>query len=104
MITQVNAKFYNFNKSSYKTYVLLSTNCVKLVDNVLVASGGDILRLNGVITPGAYYYHLNNEYKKKKTFGNSESLFQYIINYCIRNISLCYLLFQHFLSILPLYI
>lgn len=59
------ARFYKFNKSTYKLYYALWTNCVKLVDNVLVASGGDILRLNGVITPGAYYYHLNNEYKKK---------------------------------------
>jgi hypothetical protein len=48
-------------------YFALWTNCVKLVDNILKATGGDILRLNGVITPGAYYYHLNNEFKKKKS-------------------------------------
>ena len=62
-----NAKFYKFTQSSYKLYFALWTNCVKLVDNVLKAAGGDILRLNGVITPGAYYYHLNNEFKKKKS-------------------------------------
>jgi hypothetical protein len=62
-----NAKFYKFTESSYKLYFALWTNCVKLVDNVLKAAGGDILRLNGVITPGAYYYHLNNEFKKKKS-------------------------------------
>ena len=61
------AKFYKFTQSSYKLYFALWTNCVKLVDNVLKAAGGDILRLNGVITPGAYYYHLNNEFKKKKS-------------------------------------
>ena len=61
------AKFYKFNSSTYKLYFALWTNCVKLVDDVLKASGGDILRLNGVITPGAYYYHLNNEYKKKNS-------------------------------------
>lgn len=61
------ATFYKFNQSSYKLYFALWTNCVKLVDNVLKAAGGDILRLNGVITPGAYYYHLNNEFKKKKS-------------------------------------
>ncbi|MBE6151628.1 MAG: hypothetical protein E7162_07465 [Firmicutes bacterium] len=62
-----NAKFYKFTQSSYKLYFALWTNCVKLVDNILKATGGDILRLNGVITPGAYYYHLNNEFKKKKS-------------------------------------
>lgn len=62
-----NAKFYKFNSSTYKLYFALWTNCVKLVDDVLKASGGDILRLNGVITPGAYYHHLNNEYKKKNS-------------------------------------
>lgn len=61
------AKFYKFHGSTYKLYFALWTNCVKLVDDVLKASGGDILRLNGVITPGAYYYHLNNEYKKKNS-------------------------------------
>lgn len=61
------AKFFKFTQSSYKLYFALWTNCVKLVDNILKATGGDILRLNGVITPGAYYYHLNNEFKKKKS-------------------------------------
>lgn len=62
-----NAKFYKFRESTYKLYFALWTNCVKLVDNIMKATGGDILRLNGVITPGAYYYHLNNEFKKKKS-------------------------------------
>ena len=62
-----NAKFYKFKESTYKLYFALWTNCVKLVDNIMKATGSDILRLNGVITPGAYYYHLNNEFKKKKS-------------------------------------
>ena len=61
------AKFYKFSESTYRLYFVLWANCVKLVDNVLKAAGGDILRLNGVITPGAYYYHLNNEFKKKES-------------------------------------
>ena len=59
------AKFYKFKRSNYRLYFALWTNCVKLVDNVLGAAGSDILRLNGVITPGTYYYYLNNEFKKK---------------------------------------
>ncbi|MBQ7104779.1 MAG: DUF308 domain-containing protein [Bacilli bacterium] len=61
------AKFYKFHRSSYKLYYALWANCVKLVDHILRISGSDILRLNGVITPGAYYHHLNNQFKKKNS-------------------------------------
>lgn len=61
------AKFFKFNKSSYKLYYALWANCVKLVDHILRTSGSDVLRMNGVITPGAYYHHLNNQFKKKNS-------------------------------------
>lgn len=61
------AKFYKFKESNYRLYFVLWTNCVKLVDNVLGATGSDILRLNGFITPGTYYAYLNNEFKRKNS-------------------------------------
>ena len=61
------AEFYKFYKSTYKTYFLLSTNCVKLVDEVVGATGSDLLKINGVITPGAYYEYLEQEFKKEKS-------------------------------------
>lgn len=64
---ETNAKFYKFNKSTYKTYFLLSTNCVKLVDEIVGATGSDLLKINGVITPGAYYEYLENEFKKENS-------------------------------------
>lgn len=71
------AKFYKFNSGSYRLYYALWTNCVKLVDHILGATGSDLLRLNGVITPGAYYQHLNNQFKKK----NSNVITKEIITY-----------------------
>lgn len=62
-----NAKFYKFSKGKWKTYFLFSTNCVKLVDNVLGATGSDLLKINGIITPGAYYNYLNKEFKRKNS-------------------------------------
>lgn len=59
-----NAKFYKFSKGKWKTYFLFSTNCVKLVDKVLGATGSDLLKINGIITPGAYYNYLNKEFKR----------------------------------------
>ena len=43
----------------------ITTNCVKLVDEVIGRSGTDILSLNGIITPGTYYDYLNREYEKQ---------------------------------------
>lgn len=67
LIKETNAKFYKFSKSSYKTYFLLSTNCVKLVDEIVGITGSDLLKINGVITPGAYYAFLEKELKKENS-------------------------------------
>lgn len=56
------AKFYKFTKSSFKTYFVLTTNCVKLADEVIGSSGTDVLGMNGLVTPGTYYDYLNREY------------------------------------------
>ncbi len=61
------AKFYKFYKGKWKIYFLLSTNCVKLVDKVLGATGSDLLKINGIITPGAYYNYLNKEFKRQNS-------------------------------------
>ncbi len=62
------AKFYKFNKNSeYHLYYALWTNCVKIVDQILGVTGSALLRLNGVITPGSYYYFLDEEYKRKNS-------------------------------------
>lgn len=64
---ETNARFYKFKESSYKTYFLLSTNCVKLVDEIVGVTGSDLLKINGVITPGSYYAFLEKEFKKENS-------------------------------------
>ncbi len=59
-----NAKFYKFSSGSYKYYWALGTNCVKFADELLRASGINTI-ISGVITPGTYYYFLNNEFMNK---------------------------------------
>ena len=56
-------KFYKFTRSKWKTYFVLSTNCVLLADNILSSAGTDILKMNGIVTPGVYYDYLENEYE-----------------------------------------
>ena len=60
-------QYYKFTKGKWKTYFLFTTNCVKLVDKVLGATGSDVLNVNGIVTPGTYYNYLNKEFKRKNS-------------------------------------
>lgn len=64
---RTDAKFYKFKEGSYKTYFIMFTNCAKLVDDVIGVTGSDILKINGVITPGTYYNYLEKELKRKNS-------------------------------------
>ncbi len=72
---ETNAKFYKFTKGKWKTYFLFTTNCVKLVDKILGVTGSDLLKLNGFITPGAYYNYLDNEFKRQNSSVISKEIY-----------------------------
>ncbi|MBR3694506.1 MAG: DUF308 domain-containing protein [Erysipelotrichales bacterium] len=55
-------KFFKFTSGQFKTYFIMTTNCVLLVDTLLGKSGVDLLKINGIVTPGAYCEFLNNEF------------------------------------------
>lgn len=59
------ASFYKFKTGRYRSYFVLGTNCVSLMDSIIGPTGIDLLKLNGIITPGTYYEYLNNEFLKK---------------------------------------
>ncbi len=61
------AKFYKFNSGRFKKYFALGVNCCLLSDSIIGKSGSDILKMNGIITPGTYYEYLNREFKKKNS-------------------------------------
>lgn len=69
------AKMYKFNKGKYKKYFVLGNNCVKLADEIIGKSGTDILKMSGIITPGAYYEYLNREFKKKNSMVISRKIY-----------------------------
>lgn len=58
----VDTTFYKFNRGKFKTYFVVTTNCVQLADYVLGSVGMDVLNMNGIITPGAYYDYLNHQF------------------------------------------
>lgn len=61
---ETRARFYKFKKSRFKTYFLLSTNCVLLADSIIGQTGMDILNSSGFITPGTYKDYLDKEYDR----------------------------------------
>lgn len=61
MMTQYGASAYKFSSGKFKTYFVMTTNCVQLVDDVVGATGLDILDNHGFLTPGAYHVYLDKE-------------------------------------------
>lgn len=59
------ARFYKFKSGKWKSYFVMSTNCVLLADSILSKAGTDIINTAGIISPGAYYDYLQKEYTLK---------------------------------------
>lgn len=56
------ADFFKFRKGKFKTYSILSTNCVLLTDAIIGKAGADIVFINGIASPGIYYDYLEKMY------------------------------------------
>lgn len=60
----IHAELFKFRKSKFKTYFVLSTNCVLLADSVIGQAGTDLLGVRGFIAPGTYQSYLDQEFEK----------------------------------------
>jgi uncharacterized membrane protein HdeD (DUF308 family) len=75
------ASFFKFQKGNeFKTYYALGTNCVKLIDTLLGKTGIDLIKVNGIITPGAYLDYLDRLYERGDSIVVSRTLYQDIRN------------------------
>lgn len=72
---KTDAKFYKFKTGKFKKYFVVGNNCCRLADNIIGKSGIDLLKMNGVITPGAYYEYLNREFQKKNSMVISRKIY-----------------------------
>ncbi|OTN89559.1 hypothetical protein A5819_002057 [Enterococcus sp. 7E2_DIV0204] len=59
-----NCQLHKFHHGAFKTYFVLTTNCVLLADTILGPTGIDLLTINGILTPGTYLEFLRNEFKR----------------------------------------
>lgn len=67
MQAKTDATLFKFKRGKFKTYFVLGTNCVLLVDQVIGTSGVDMLALNGLLTPGAYLEYFEHEALKEQS-------------------------------------
>lgn len=68
-------KFYKFIKGPFKTYFVMNTNCVLLADKIVGQSGIDLVKISGLITPGAYFEFFNREFMRKSSFVISRTIY-----------------------------
>ena len=72
---EADATLYKFSSSKFKTYFVLSTNCVLLADSIVGKAGTDILSPQGFIVPGTYQDYLDLEYTKPSGIVVSRSIY-----------------------------
>ena len=72
----VRSSFFKFTRSKFKTYFVLSTNCVLLADSIIGRAGTDLLGIGGIITPGTYYDYLESEYLKNDSIVTSRHIYK----------------------------
>ncbi|WP_231852555.1 hypothetical protein [Streptococcus sp. DD13] len=58
------AETYKFVRSKFKTYFVMSTNCVLLADTIVGKAGTDLLGVKGFIAPGTYQSYLDREFER----------------------------------------
>ncbi|HFR3774609.1 TPA: hypothetical protein ACHVGQ_000828 [Streptococcus suis] len=71
----IHAELFKFRKSKFKTYFVLSTNCVLLADSVIGQAGTDILGMRGFIAPGTYQSYLDQEYEKPNSLVVAKNIY-----------------------------
>ena len=72
---ELGAEIYKFKDSRFKTYFVLSTNCVLLADSILGQAGTDIVNPRGVIAPGTYQSYLQYELESSKKLVIAETIY-----------------------------
>lgn len=73
--TETEGKLYKFSQSKFKTYFVLSTNCVLLADSIVGQAGTDILNPKGFISPGTYQTYLDQEYERPNSLVVSKQIY-----------------------------
>lgn len=72
---ETGAKLYKFTQGKFKSYFVMSTNCVLLADSIIGQAGTDILSPKGIISPGTYHDYLDRQYAKPNSIVVTKSVY-----------------------------
>lgn len=75
----IGSKAFKFSGSKFKTYFVLSTNCVLLADSVIGKVGIDLLGIRGFIAPGTYLSYFEAEYQKPFSFVTDRRIYSPLV-------------------------
>ncbi len=78
---EAKGKLYKFSQGPFKTYDVLSSNCVRFAD-MIIGKNIVILKMVGFITPGTYLDYFEGEYKRSSSNVVSKDIYS-IYNYDI---------------------
>lgn len=70
------AKYYKFHDKRFKTFFVLSSNCVYFASQILSKIGLNLVELSGIVSPGAYFDFLNNQFKSDRSFVVSRKIYR----------------------------
>lgn len=73
---ETDSSFYKFTGSKFKTYFVMTTNCVLLADSIVCKAGTDILNISGIISPGTFYDYLDTEFLRKGSMVISRDIYR----------------------------
>lgn len=69
------AYFYKIRSGKFKTFFVLSSNCVFFIRHLLGSIGLNLLEFSGVVSPGSYFDFLNKQFKSNKSFVISRRIY-----------------------------
>ncbi len=70
-----NAKMFKFRKGKFKTYFVATTNCVLLSDYLVRSNELNLIKVNGIVTPGTYLQFLTNDLINKNGVVNNFTIY-----------------------------
>lgn len=60
--------YYKYKEGKFKTFFVLSANCVFFITHLLGSIGLNLVDLSGIVSPGSYFDFLNKQFKSDKSF------------------------------------
>lgn len=68
-------RFYKYREGKFKTFFVLSSNCVFFIAHILSCIGFNLVDMSGIISPGSYFDFLNKQFKSDKSFVISRKIY-----------------------------